>query len=458
MEQEKVRKALEAMGVNWAAAPQGAPKGQARISAELRAPRTQAGDTMELAVTAHNVGTAPIYRLRAWTKSDNNILDRREFVFGELQPKEKRTWTVPVKVPRYVPSRRDDIAVKWEDDQGDALEDVHGESDIAELPRPTFAWSWQIVGKDGAPGDGLLHKGEQVEMVVDVKNIGVGKAYDAFAALKNMAEDRINVKKGRTKLGPLAPGEIKTATFILEVKKGSDDTPVPIRVELGDKETYEVERDKVMLPIGAALPSSPSAATVRLQNEAPVLAAPVDTADKLATAKKGSVLAAKGKVGNFYRVEWAKGRTGFVAAGAAKDAPGAKLLAKVTQTPHHEPPVIRVANLDTSHGGLEVDSDRFTISGSAADPNGMRDLQIFVQHENDYRKVFFKTARKAGQMSAPGANTLEFTTDLPLKPGNSTVYLIAREDDDLQAQRTIVIHRKVPAVAQAQKSRPAAQR
>jgi carboxyl-terminal processing protease len=454
-----VRKALEAMGVNWAAAPQGATKGQARISAELRAPRTQAGDTMELAVTAHNVGATPIHRLRAWTKSDNNILDRREFVFGELQPHEKRTWTVPVKVPRYVPSRRDDIALKWEDDQGDALDDVHGESDIAELPRPTFAWSWQLVGKDGA-GDGMLHKGEQVEMVVDVKNIGVGKAYDAFAALKNTAEDRINVKKGRTKLGPLAPGEIKTATFILEVKKSSDDTPVPIRVELGDKETYEVERDKVMLPVGTPLPSASSAAAVRVQNEAAVLAAPLETADKLATAKKGSVLAAKGKVGNFYRVEWAKGRVGYVAAGAAKDAPGAKLVAKVTQTPHHEPPVIRVANLDTSHGGLEVDSDRFTITGSAADANGMRDLQIFIQHENDYRKVFFKTARKPGQMSSPGATALDFTAELPLKPGNSTVYLIAREDDDLQAQRTIVIHRKAPAVAQAQaqKARNATQR
>jgi len=41
----------------------------------------------------------------------------------------------------------------------------------------------------------------------------------------------------------------------------------------------------------------------------------------------------------------------------------------------------------------------------------------------------------------------------PAPPGNSTVYLIAREDDDLQVQRTLVIHRKQPAVAQAQKTR-----
>ncbi len=466
-EQEKVRKALEAMGLNWAKAPQaaaaapaGAPAAQppapVRVTAELRAPRTQSGDTMELAVTAHNNGTAPIYRLRAFTKSDNTILDRREFVFGQLQPHEKRTWTVPVKVPRYMPSRRDDVTVKFEDEQGDAIEDVRGESDIQELPRPSFAWSWQLAGPSSP--DGLLHKGEQVELILDVKNIGQGKAYDAFAALKNLSEEKINVKKGRTKLGPIAPGETRTATFILEPKKGLDEAPVAVRLELGDKETWELEKEKLLLPVGALVPASPSVSSVRVQVDTNVLSAALETSDKLASVKKGAVLAAKGKVGAFYRVEWQKGRVGFLPAAAAKDATrGAKpTLAKVVALTQREPPFIKLTNVDTSKGGVEVDSDHLTLTGIAGDPGGMRDLQIFVQHENDYRKVFFRTAKKAGQsQSIAGPSVLDFTAELPLKPGNSTVYLIAREDDDLQAQRTLVIHRKQPAVAQAQKTRSA---
>jgi carboxyl-terminal processing protease len=47
-----------------------------------------------------------------------------------------------------------------------------------------------------------------------------------------------------------------------------------------------------------------------------------------------------------------------------------------------------------------------------------------------------------------GPTQLDFNADLPLKPGNSTVVIIAREDDDLQSQRTLVIHRKQPVVAQ----------
>ena len=461
IEQEKVKKTFEGMGLNWSAPPardavasaSSAARPTAKVTAELRAPRTVAGGTMELALTAHNTGTAPVYRLRAYTKSDNGVLDRREFIFGQLLPGEKRTWTVPVKVPRYMPSRRDDITVKWDDEESDAIEELRAQSDIAELPRPTFAWSWQVVGKDGL-GDGLVHKGETVQLLLDVKNIGVGQAFDAYAALHNLSEDKLNVKKGRTKLGPIKPGETRTAEFLLEVKKGVDE-PVPVRLEVGDKELWESQKEKIFLPVGAAPAAATSANAVRLLVDTTILASATDKGDKLASVKKGAVLAAKGKAGDFYRVEWQKGRIGFLPVAAAKEAAGAKPIlgagSKVTALVQRDPPFIKLTNLDLSHGGLEVDSDHYTINGTAGDPNGMRDLQIFVQHENDYRKVYFRTAKKAGEaQNVSGPAALEFSADLPLKPGNSTVFLIAREDDDLQTQRTLVIHRKQSALAQKQ--------
>jgi carboxyl-terminal processing protease len=445
VEQEKVRKALEAMGVNWSAPASSGAKGQARVAAEIRVPRTQAGGTMEISVTANNTGAVPLSRLRAFTKSDNGVLDRREFVFGQLQPGEKRTWTVPVKIPRYMPSRRDDVTLRWEDEAGDQLEEARAETDIAELPRPAFAWSYQIAGNDG-----LLHKGETAEIIVDVKNIGTGQAYDAYAALRNLSEDRINVKKGRTKLGPLKPGETKSATFVLEVKKQLEDA-VPVRLEVGDKEIYEAQRDKLLLPAAAALPLTAATQPVRVQVDTAILATAQESGGRLATVKKGAVLAVHGRAGEFWRVEWQKGRMGFLPLAAGKEAPGAKPnLKTVAEAMQSEAPSIRLANLDTSRGGLETDQDHLTLTGVATDANGMRDLQIFVQHENDYRKVFFRTARKPGQQAVGSPTQLDFHTELTLKPGNSTVVIIAREDDDLQSQRTIVVHRKQPVVAQKQ--------
>ena len=450
-EQEKARKALEAMGVNWSPSPANAPKGQARVQAEIRVPRTQAGGTMEMSITAHNTGTQPIYRLRAWTKSEDSVLDRREFVFGQIAPGEKRTWTVPIKIPRYLPSRRDDITVKWEDEAGDPIDDARAESDIAELPRPAFAWSWQVISADG-----LLHKGEKgetTEIVVDVKNVGTGQAFDAYAALHNLSEDKVNVRKGRTKLGPLKPGESRSATFVLEVKKPLVES-VPVRLEVGDKDLYEAQRDKLLLPSGPAVPATGAPGNVRVQVDTAILVSALESAEKIATVKKGAVLPAHGKAGPFWRVEWQKGRTGFLPVAAAKEAgsakPNLKTVVEITQM---EPPSIKLANVDTSRGGVDTEQDHLSIIGSAADVNGMRDLQIFIQHENDYRKVFFRTAKKAGQaQNVAGPTQLDFSADLPLKPGNSTVVIIAREDDDLMTQRTLVVHRKQPVVAQKQRA------
>jgi carboxyl-terminal processing protease len=231
-----------------------------------------------------------------------------------------------------------------------------------------------------------------------------------------------------------------------------------VRLEVGDKELYEAQRDRMLLPTGPAMPVAGGTQPVRVQADATVVSTAQEKADRLATVKKGAVLTAHGKVGQFWRVEWQKGRTGFLPAAAAKEAPGAKVNLKlVTQLMQSEAPSIRLANVDTSRGGVDTDQDHLPLAGSAADANGMRDLQIFIQHENDNRKVFFRTARKPGQTSG-GQTQLDFQTDLPLKPGNSTVIIIAREDDDLQTQRVLVVHRKQPVVAQQQQERPRAQR
>ena len=55
------------------------------------------------------------------------------------------------------------------------------------------------------------------------------------------------------------------------------------------------------------------------------------------------------------------------------------------------------------------------------------------------QKVFFKVVpAKAGG----GAPSLDFATDVPLKPGNNVVTIFAREDDEFQTHRTVMVHRR----------------
>src|SRR5918996_1469252 len=219
-EEQRIEKAIELLGLDWS---QGARPEGIQYAATLLPPSGQsinAGEVVELELVVENKGQEALRRVRGWTESDNLFLDRREFLIGSVPAGEKRSWKVPVKLPKELLSRRDEVAVKLFDDQGPLPSTVVAELNFVELRRPAFAFGWQINDRcKECNGDGVAQRGEQIELVLDVKNTGPGKALDSFAQIKNAADENIFIEKGRFKLGELEPGETKSARFILEVKK-----------------------------------------------------------------------------------------------------------------------------------------------------------------------------------------------------------------------------------------------
>src|SRR5574337_450030 len=95
------------------------------------------------------------------------------------------------------------------------------ELSFVELPRPAFAYDYQIIDDCAAcNGDGIVQRGEDLTLLLDVTNVGKGKALDAYGSIKNASTADVFIEKGRFKLGEMAPGETKTARFQLQVKKG----------------------------------------------------------------------------------------------------------------------------------------------------------------------------------------------------------------------------------------------
>jgi carboxyl-terminal processing protease len=149
-------------------------------------------------------------------------------------------------------------------------------------------------------------------------------------------------------------------------------------------------------------------------------------------------------VGDFYKVEWDKGRFGFVPAGDVAPAKG-KREGTITRVWQREPPRIAVSP-DPSKGPAKVEGDKLHLTGTASVPAGspttrLRDVFVFV---ND-QKVFFKVVPegKTGDIS--------FSADLTLKPGNNTVTVVAREDEEFQTRRSLIVHRREPAEVAQQK-------
>ncbi|MDX2014846.1 MAG: MXAN_5808 family serine peptidase [Myxococcaceae bacterium] len=442
-EEDRIANAITALGIDWS--PGASPK-KPSVESTLKPNvdrKIVAGETVQLELTAENKGSEPIKRLRAWIESENGYLDRREFLFGALKPGEQRTWTVSVKLPKDLISRRDGVTVKFQDDSGVLQEALAGELNFVELPKPRFAYSWQLLDDCQACNqDGVAQRGESVTLLLDVTNVGGGKALDTFAMIRNTGEPNIFIEKGRFKVGELEAGETKTARFSLEVKKSLKPDEFGLRVNVLDEPLEEFLTDRLVIPVdGAVAPVALEAkkGVVKVAEKAEVYASADPRAPVIARLPKGAVLSELARGATVARVELAENRAAFVKIADLRDARGQKPVfpkdKELEIVPFRAPALISV-NLDPAQGGTAVDGANFTLSSVVTDPT-LLDVFVLV---ND-QKVFFK-----GRTPDDG-DKLKFTTEFPLKEGNNFVTVIARETQDFATRKTVVIRRRAPAVA-----------
>ncbi|WP_242396159.1 MXAN_5808 family serine peptidase [Anaeromyxobacter oryzisoli] len=443
-EGRRVERRLKELGVDWAEGPShGTPRAVVTVTPAATR-EIRAGETMPWTVTVENRGDGPFRRLRAWTTADKNLLlDRREFVFGTIRPGERRSWTVPVKLPKGMDTRRDEVVFHFADQAGKAPPDVTSAVAVTEVPKPVFAFSVQLDDQQGGNGDGLPQRGETFLLRVDVKNAGPGAASEkTYVSLKNLGDEKLFIKKGRDVIGALKPGEVKSATMEVELRRGSRSDTLPVRVAITDEKADEFVQEKLDLAVAKDEPAR-SAAHGAVRVEAPealLRAGASPSSPVIAVAKRGAVLPMDARIGDFYRVEWHKGRFAFAADADVKAAAGARAGA-VAEVWQREPPRIALSP-DPVKGAPVVDAATLKLTGSAvvpasADPGArLRDVFVFVNEQ----KVFFKV-----QQENATTPRMEFSTELPLQPGNNVVTIFAREDEDFQTRRSLVVYRRAPA-------------
>jgi carboxyl-terminal processing protease len=93
-----------------------------------------------------------------------------------------------------------------------------------------------------------------------------------------------------------------------------------------------------------------------------------------------------------------------------------------------------------------VDASTIHLTGTAKDDDRVTDTFVFVSNHTakiDRRKVFYRSNRKA---TTPTAQALD--AEIPLWPGANVITVVARESPQVQSQRTLIVQRSEPRVAQ----------
>src|SRR5262249_8806132 len=345
-----------------------------------------------------------------------------------------------IKTAKDAETRIDQVEWEFTEQNGTKVDAPVTNVAIEGLPRPQFAYAYQLVD-DSGNGDGLLQTGESARLHVPVKNRGRGPGLMTTAILKNDSGNGIIVNKGRFELKQLPVGESRTVDFTFDVRKDFQPKEAVLELSVIDGELREIVNEKLKFPIAApSAGPAPAKGVVHVSRNQVEIGESADSeAPIVAMAKKGAGLPLTGKIGGWLRVEIEPGRPGFVPQASVTTGGGTATANAVTPLWQVTPPTLAL-NVPTH----ETTGERFQLSGSAADDNHLEDVFVLVSNRDskiEGKKVFYLSNR-----GKKGGNKLDFTAQVPLWPGNNLITVVARESNEVKAVQNVFVLRNTSQV------------
>jgi carboxyl-terminal processing protease len=440
-EDKKVSAALEKLGVDWSVGPAAGPAADLQLTLQVvdkdagKGPgKLVAGTIAKIRGVVKNVGSTPGYRVRAVLDCDNPIFDENEMVFGKIAPGESKTYDLSVKIPSSTYSRTDELKATLSSQRGgtkqstaDLLVPIEG------MARPLFAYSYQTIDdQKGSNHDGQVQRGEQVRLLVTLKNIGQGRSIHTEAVLRNgTGQEGILISAGRFEAKDLGPGETKTFSFVYDVGAEFKGDDYQLELAVGDTVLGESVTDKIKIkvaPSGPAPEAGTGTATIA-RDATPLRETASDTALVVGRAPAGSTFKVSGKLRGFTRLDLDSGRSAFVATADVKA--GGAVHGTLAPEWQVTPPVLTVT------APLIATGDTVHVKGHVADDHLVRDVFVRVYNRNakiPVKKVFYQPNRLTGDRTK-----LDFDAEIPLWPGSNLVQVFARESNEVQSFQTVVV-------------------
>jgi carboxyl-terminal processing protease len=456
-----VAKELSRLGIDWSAPPAGFEGLDPRLlSASLSTDRKNdtviAGEPMTLKVQVTNKGKEPIYRLRGITKSDSGYYDQKELIFGKIAPGETRHAEVPLgwcetegykpgsskpvpldakrvcRLPRDALARKDAVTVGFFADGSDAPESLTFRPTIESLPRPIFAYSYQLVDNRNANENGQIEKGEGGTVYLHVENVGEGPAYETQANLRNLTGDGVLLKAGRFDVSGMKPGESRDVAFTFDLLKTMQGKELELEVTVADRDLGVFTVEKIKVPIFSQQTARKIQAlseSAKTDSELMVLDQPDASAEQIGQIQKGATLTVQGEFKDFYKFGLGEGRFAFAKKSelelGKKGAPFVFAPAISRAAPRL---LVEAQTLATRGDSVSIDVISTDTTG------GVQDAFIFVGSD----KVFYTPN------PTPNGQEMKFTFDAPLKAGVNVITVVAREDEDIATRHRVVVRKDGP--------------
>ncbi|TVM02952.1 MAG: hypothetical protein CV087_07695 [Candidatus Brocadia sp. WS118] len=440
-EEKKIAQALQKLDIDWSAGTS-TEKVKTNISFSTTPAngRVKAGDKITFTISAANIGEFPLYQLRGISSSKNSLFDKIEFILGKIDAGGTKSYSTTVEIPKSALDREDEVTIKFEELNRRNPKDIKLNIVTEALPRPLFAYSYQILDivKDSSKnnGDGLIQRGEDIEVLISVKNIGEGAAEKNVISVRDLSNKEVFVKNGRAEIGSLNPGERKEAVLSFFIKETVLADKFSMDMIISDMIFGSFLTNKLTFPIVANRPKivQTSGFLKVGRNYTPLYGGLSFDSPVLSMMKEGTILTANAKNSDWFRVTLPNNRHGWV---SAKD------VVKLNDAQHEpatlEPLLQRVPptiTLNQTLSKMLLGNDQLTLSAVIEDDIRVKHAYILINND----KVFFKSNKIP---TLKELNKFEINTSLPLKEGPNVVTIVARDDHDLVTTKSFVATRGI---------------
>lgn len=446
-EEKKLVAALAKIGVDWS--PPAAQAGAANLEVSLAttpgggATAVKAGSEIAVTATVKNIGNATAFRVLPRLQADDPLFQDVELPVGKIGPGETKTFTTKLKVPMDALDRVNRIGIEVREARNAPSRAIPTELRIEALPRPVFAYAWQLV--DDGNGDGLVQRGERYKLLVSVKNTGAGTAPEATVLLRNATGDGVTLAKSRYELKDLAPGKQTELEFPLATDATLKADELVLELVAFDSKLDVEARDKLSFRVQASVRGEPARGEVTTKHAIAIRSGAAANASVVGGATKGASYQIIGRYGPWLKVKLpaptasgGSARVGFVPQAAV--TAGGTGASSFTPYWHSTPPRITLATKT-----LDTNATSYRLQGTVTDETHVEDVYIFVANRAakiDSRKVFYRSNR-----NGKDGKLLDFTADLPLWPGSNMVTIVARESAEVRSVKHLFVYRDPPRTA-----------
>ncbi len=294
------------------------------------------GQRLKVHLIVKNTGMGPLYRFQALTHSPDPLFDKQLLYFGKIDAGQRKSESITIMVPDDFSSSQTEMDVSFKEFNGFNPDLLHATLTISGAQRPRLAYNYKILddgsGKSVGNGDGRMQKGEAVDLLLTLRNVGIVPAPNTWAELTNAEGQHLKIRPHMVRFGALKPHESKQVRINFTVEPNLETDHLQFKLLIQEKTQQVFLNENLQLPLDGQPAQSIIAVdkqTTVTDESATVLSGAGSDTSVIASISQGQTLSITGELGDWYRVQLSDQETGWI----AKAQVSAATLAKKNALP-----------------------------------------------------------------------------------------------------------------------------